>query len=112
MLVELVRETSGFFGLVYVALRSPDLSARRIARRVRAGGHDVPREKLAERWNRSLEILPWFAGRASRFWAYDNSDGTLDGGPPVLLAEGREGRVQIYEPDAIPALTEVLRPLV
>ncbi|MFM9964739.1 MAG: zeta toxin family protein [Planctomycetaceae bacterium] len=38
-----VRQAGGFFGLIYVGLKSPNLSAGRIQTRVALGGHDVPR---------------------------------------------------------------------
>ena len=51
--VELVRGQSGFVGLIYVTLASPELACARVARRVQAGGHDVPAEKVRTRWQRS-----------------------------------------------------------
>lgn len=86
-LVEHVLADKGFFGLIYVGLRSADLSRERIARRVAQGGHDVPPEKLGPRWTASIENLPWFVDRATRFWIFDNSDST-PGNPLVLIAEG------------------------
>ena len=106
-IVERVLAAAGFFGLLYIGLRSPELSAQRIAHRVSGGGHDVPAEKLAARWRRSIRNLGWFARRADRVFVFDNSDATLEE-PPLLIAEGGGGALEIFAPDAIPAITESL----
>ena len=90
-LVDQARAEGGRFFLIYVALRSPELACRRVRQRVERGGHDVPVEKIRDRWKRSLERLPWFARRAAKFWVYDNSDAAVEHAP-VLLAEGAHGR--------------------
>src|SRR5947209_542740 len=36
--------------LIYVGLSSPVLAERRVRQRVQAGGHDVPRDKIASRY--------------------------------------------------------------
>lgn len=98
----------GKFCLIYVALRSPQLACERVARRVRAGGHDVPMDRIAARWWRSLEELKWFVRRASAFWIFDNSDSNPDA-PPLLIAEGGSGAVKVHQPCAIPHVTEALQ---
>jgi predicted ABC-type ATPase len=105
--VNQVAAAGGYFALIYVALRSPQLAAERVANRVRAGGHDVPADKITARWHRSFEWLPWFAARASVFWVFDNSDATPEL-PPLLIARGVEGKIQVLKPDAIPEITHAL----
>jgi predicted ABC-type ATPase len=70
--------------LVYVALQHYLLSARRVKLRVAAGGHDVPADRLAPRWKRSLENLVWFGARADAVYVLDNSAGAS--GPALLVA--------------------------
>jgi len=88
-LVGSVLENGGTFELIYVGLRSHLVSKHRVALRVQKGGHDVPADRLEERWKRSLEQLKWFAPRATRFSIYDN---TVH--PGILLASGDGGRLQ------------------
>lgn len=57
-LVEEVLRDSGAFEMFFVALNSPELSGKRVKIRVRKFGHDVPAERLRERWQRSLAFLP------------------------------------------------------
>ena len=106
-LVDRVHERGGFFGFIYLGLVNPSLSKERVARRVRQGGHDVPEEKLASRWIRSVQNVGYFAYKADQFFVFDNSNSDPDV-PPVLIAEGGGGRAVILEVDAIPAITESL----
>jgi len=105
--VERVRERGGFVGLIYVALASPELACARVARRVRAGGHDVPTEKVQARWHRSLANLGWFATQASAFWVFDNSSDD-PGQPPLLVASGQGGTVDFLSVTANACLLTAL----
>lgn len=106
-LVESVLGRGGAFSLIYVALRSPALSQRRVAGRVKLGGHDVPADKLEQRWQRSVALLPWFASRATHFWVFDNSD-SVENQPPVLLANGGRGLLAMFRVEANPVVAQSL----
>lgn len=108
--VEAVRAGGGFVGLIYVGIRSPDLLAARIAARVRRGGHDVPHDRLAPRWKRSIELLPWFVAHSDVCWVYDNTD-TSECVPPLLIAQGTCGEMTIHDRNAIPEITAALAAL-
>lgn len=43
--------------LIYIGIASAELSARRVDQRLARGGHDVPRERIASRYKRSLANL-------------------------------------------------------
>jgi predicted ABC-type ATPase len=43
--------------LLYIGIASPELSERRVDQRVARGGHDVPRDRLTSRYERSIENL-------------------------------------------------------
>lgn len=110
-LVESLQRMEGQLGLVYVSLAAPSISQARIRHRVSRGGHDVPAEKLAERWRRSLENLEWYLRAAAEFWVFDNSDSKPDVEPP-LLAYGQSGTVIYCTDDEIfPEMESVLRRL-
>jgi predicted ABC-type ATPase len=72
--------------LYFIATESPILNIRRVETRVLQGGHDVPPQKIIERYARSLELLPEAMAYATRAFVFDNS-----GREPVWLAE--------YQPD-------------
>lgn len=59
--------------LIYVGIASPGLSGLRVEQRVAHGGHDVPREKLAGRFERSLANLGAAIAFVSTVKLYDNS---------------------------------------
>jgi predicted ABC-type ATPase len=94
----------------FVGLASPELHMQRVRARVAAGGHDIPEEKIRERWNSSrmniIELLPVI----TELVLFDNSE---EGDPakgkaraPRLLLHWRKGRVvapPIQELDATPA---------
>jgi predicted ABC-type ATPase len=107
--IEKLRRDGGIFNLIYVGLRSPELSRQRVAIRVAKGGHPVPEEKLAGRWRRSLEHLPWFASRADHFFIFDNSDSDPEHKPVLVAREGiAPKRLHLIDREANPALVETL----
>ncbi|OAI55092.1 hypothetical protein AYO44_02835 [Planctomycetaceae bacterium SCGC AG-212-F19] len=109
-LVDDVRARGGFVGLIYITLASPAIARERVAARVRRGGHGVPNEKIALRWQRSLDTLPWFAARASAFWVIDNSDSDPNM-PPPLIASGKAGKLAFLADQSFPELRLALATL-
>jgi predicted ABC-type ATPase len=70
----LAAKQKGFeFRLIYILLESPDLNVQRVRQRVLKGGHGVDEAKVRERWERSIQQLPWFLDQADRAVIYDNS---------------------------------------
>jgi predicted ABC-type ATPase len=71
--------------IVYLRLKSPALALRRIAARVRQGGHDVPKSDVLRRFSRGWENFTQIYRPLADFWAvYDNSGRTatlLEKGP-------------------------------
>ncbi len=59
--------------LVYIGLMSPELSERRVDQRIAKGGHDVPRDRLASRYERSLKNLQEAIAFVPVVKLYDNS---------------------------------------
>src|SRR5690606_41224712 len=57
----------------YVGLESVELNIKRVKKRARAGGHDIPNEKIKERWDASrrniISLLPYIES----LHVYDNS---------------------------------------
>jgi|SRR5208283_1687878 len=80
-------QARGFgFGLIYVSLRSANLSVQRVGERVQKGGHAVEPATVVRRFRRSHEQLAWFAPRADFLVIFDNTD-RRKGKLPLLLAE-------------------------
>jgi predicted ABC-type ATPase len=77
------------FRLVYVMLKEPGLNVDRVDLRVKKGGHDVPKDKIRDRWHRSLNQLPWFLNEADWALLFDNSD-TLR-----IVGRKRDGLIEL-----------------
>jgi predicted ABC-type ATPase len=85
------------FHLLFLWVRSPDISIERVKERVRLGGHDVPAEIIRRRYHRGVRnFLDLYQGLANTWVVYDNSFI----GNPVFIAEG-VGRIinQLHEKD-------------
>jgi hypothetical protein len=65
----------------------------RVANRVTDNGHDVPVDKIVERYDRSLNLLPLAIETASSILLIDNTE------LPVVIASARNGEIRpIIEP--------------
>ena len=70
--------------IIFLRLPSPGLALRRIAARVRQGGHNVPRADVLRRFTRGwLNFQRVYRPLADRWTVYDNS-----GGAPSLIEQG------------------------
>jgi predicted ABC-type ATPase len=81
----------------FCGLESPELHIARVRRRVRHGGHDIPEEKIRERWRGSRENLIRLMPHIHHLRVYDNSyeaDPVAGERPrPVLWLETRDRRI-------------------
>jgi predicted ABC-type ATPase len=59
--------------LYYVATEDPAINISRVENRVRAGGHDVPADKITARYYRSLGLLWGAIEHTNRAYIFDNS---------------------------------------
>ena len=74
-------KTAGYrIEITYLRLSSPALALRRVAARVRQGGHDVPRADVLRRFARGWENFPAYRVLADAWAVYDNS-----GAAPALI---------------------------
>lgn len=81
----------------YVGLSSPERHLARVRARVKKGGHDIPEEKVRERYNRSRWNLIRLLPKLTEVLLYDNSEeANPDTGlvpKPRLILHTRNGRV-------------------
>ncbi|MCX6982817.1 MAG: Zeta toxin family protein [Verrucomicrobia bacterium] len=66
--------------ILFLRLSSPTLALRRVAARVRQGGHHVPRADVLRRFRRGWQNFPIYRAVADAWAVYDNS-----GPAPILL---------------------------
>ena len=60
--------------LLFVATEDPRVSLGRIAERVEVGGHDVPVDRVVDRWAKSIGLLPRALLTAHRARVFDNGN--------------------------------------
>lgn len=89
----------------FIGLDSAATSDDRVAMRVLQGGHDVPAEKVRDRYPRSLDNLALAARSLPVVWVYDNSDLAH---PFRKIAEFEAGRA-VREHPPLPHWFETVR---
>ena len=86
--------------LYFIATENPKINACRVANRHAQGGHDVPTDKIASRYSRSIAQLKDALPHLSRAYVFDNS-----GTEMIFLAEydAESGWSFSMPADALPA---------
>lgn len=84
--------------LYFVATDDPAINIARVKQRVLEGGHDVPEDKIRERYTRSIALLDRACAVADRAYIFDNS-----GEAHELIAEISHGDELTLHTDALPA---------
>ena len=78
--------------LIFIGIADAALSQKRVASRVKAGGHDVPTDKIQQRYPRTLNNLKLGIEQLPDVWIYDNSSFK---NPYHLLAQYKDNK-QVY----------------
>ena len=60
--------------LYFVATNNPIINVSRVRNRVKAGGHNVPTDKITTRYYRSLDLLFDAVKNSNRAYIFDNSE--------------------------------------
>ena len=93
--LDLIRsaQEEGYQVVLHVMIVPEELAVRRVAYRVQAGGHDVPEQKIRERFHRLWPLVARAISAADRAVVYDNSQisgpvkaGEFFGGLPIGAA--------------------------
>lgn len=85
--------------LYHVNVRSPELSVKRVDRRVKEGGHPVPEDKIRERYTRNQALIREASRQADRTHVFDNSH---FGQPPERVLSLAKGQAR-YVSERMPA---------
>jgi len=83
--------------LYYIATEDPDINISRVQYRISQGGHSVSKDKIVERYKRSLDLLVQAVQASNRAYIFDNSYQQ-----PLLLAEITNGRILEMKTDQLP----------
>ena len=93
--LELLREAKeqGYeIHAVFVLTNDPSINVERVRSRVKAGGHDVPEDKIISRYKRSLQNVSRLIRIADHTRIVDNS-----GNEPHLICEVIDRQLTIWE---------------
>jgi len=83
--------------LVYFFLESAEMAKKRVAARVKAGGHNIPPDVIQRRYNRGLKnLFELFMPAVDRWMIFDNSGLSIKG-----VANGKAGEVAEISNDLI-----------
>jgi len=90
-------ERSGYtVALFFIGIENPEVSDQRVAMRVLKGGHDVPADKIIDRYPRVMNNLKQALKELSHVRVYDNSDLKT---PYRLVAVRENGQeIELHEP--------------
>lgn len=81
--------------LIFVATSNVEVNIDRVKQRVLEGGHDVPTNKIRERYDRTIKLLPAAAEIANIIYLFDNTQ------TPKLETKIENGQVT-YQSDNMP----------
>lgn len=78
--------------LYFVSLENSSLNKKRVASRVSLGGHDVPNDKIEQRYDRCMDLLIDAISLADRVFFFDNSSSS-----PKMFATVENGNLSFVE---------------
>jgi len=78
---------------IYVLTCDENINVARVKARHKAGGHDVPEDKIRTRYHRALALIPRLLSVCDKILVYDNSD------KPTLIFHKANGIVSTYPND-------------
>jgi predicted ABC-type ATPase len=90
---------AGFFvQLFFVGTEDPQISIDRVALRVAQGGHDVPTERIAPRWYRTMSLLRAAILASDRVFVFDNTSAGIDVGRRLVVTWEAPSKIRRFPP--------------
>lgn len=84
---------------IYVLTTNPEINIKRVASRVKKGGHSVKPEKIRERYYRAMKLFPRLLDLCDELYVYDNSY-ERDVGEPEMILSLQYGKIK-FKPNAM-----------
>ena len=85
----------------FITTSDPLINLQRVKNRVENGGHDVPDNKIHDRYFRTMNNIYQAFKLADRAYFFDNSKEKVNGSFD-FFAEKNEKQLIIYDPDSVP----------
>ncbi len=73
-LLRKAKEQGYFVRCIYVLTSNPDINVARVRAREALGGHGVPEEKIRQRYERALKLIPQLVDICDVLHLYDNTE--------------------------------------
>ena len=106
-ILEIASQRNFPVGMIYVSVRSVELTLKHIETRVAAGLHNVPEDTVRKRWPLTMANMVAWAPKLDQLIIFANNspDGTL-----VCVAQKRSKQtpIEILDKDELPELVELL----
>lgn len=93
-LLKRAKEKGYFIRCYYILTADPVINVWRVRSRVASGGHDVPEEKIVERYDRALSLVKYLVSLCDICHIYDNS-----GSKPFRIFKKRKSQSYYDECD-------------
>ena len=74
LLLRKAKEQGYFVRCIYVLTSNPDINVARVSAREALGGHGVPEEKIRQRYERALKLIPQLVDICDVLHLYDNTE--------------------------------------
>lgn len=107
-ILAIARQRSIETGLIYIGIHSVASTLERIKTRVASGLHDVPEDKVRDRWIKTHQSLERWAPQVDKLYVFSNNSPDRE---PVLIAEKTyaSGRILIFDEVEVPAIVSALK---
>lgn len=84
---------------IYVLTTNPEINVKRVAARVKKGGHGVKPEKIPDRYYRAMKLFPRLLDLCDELYVYDNSY-ERDVGEPEMILSLQYGEIK-FKPNSM-----------
>lgn len=97
--LERLKREGYYVAVFFISTENAKINVRRVKQRQLTGGHDVPTDKVVNRYHRTMSLLPRYFNVADFMAVYDNSEDQTktDGAGTKLLLVKRDGNAIVYE---------------
>lgn len=97
--LERLKQEGYYVAVLFISTEDARINVRRVKHRQLTGGHDVPTDKVVNRYQRTMRLLPRYFNVADFMAVYDNSEDhtKTDGIGPKLLLVKRDGNAIVTE---------------
>ncbi len=91
-LLKKAKEQGYHIEVIFILTTNPEINVSRVQSRVQNGGHDVPKDKIINRYYKSLANLSELIKIANIVWVIDNSTDKAE-----LIIHSKEGKTTFFE---------------